>query len=370
MWYQTWPAQPGNQSEDYTLSVATDGNYIYTGGSTLNTATGNLDFLLLKYDRNGNLMWENTWDSGDHDFGKAIAVNYDGVYMVGCKYTSNKSYQGVILKYDKNGNLLQAKDWGGNGYDFFNDISLMDYGCIYVAGTTSSYGAGKYDAVLLQYDSNCNLLNYVTWGGTGDDKGEGLVAAGDVVYVCGSTDSGLPNQQAFLLMYDPNPTLTKWWEFKWGGSLGDQATSVAVAADGSVYVAGTTEIAAGNCDGFLRKYSHSSTGAGLFQWQVTFDNPTNHGPDQFRGVTTLSNNVYVTGWTVAYGSTRPDLILLKYDSSGAKLLCNYWGDLVAPNTYDAGGDVAVGSDGIYVTGATSAPGTDVWDALLLKYRIN
>jgi hypothetical protein len=367
IWYRTWPAQPGNQSEDYTLSVAADGNYIYTGGSTWNTATGNFDFLLLKYDKNGTLQpgWPKTWDSGNNDFGKAIAVNYDGVYMVGSKSTSDKSYQGVILKYDKNGNLLQAKDWGGNGDDFFNDISLMDYGCIYVAGTTSSYGAGKYDVVLLQYDSNCNLLNYVTWGGTGDDQGEGLMAAEDVVYVCGSTDSGLSNQQAFLLMYDPNPTLTKWWEFKWGGSLGDQATSVTIAADGSVYVAGMTEIATGNCDGFLRKYSS----AGLFQWENTFDNPTNHGLDQFRGVTTLGNNVYVTGWTVAYGSTRSDLILLKYDSSGAELWRNYWGDLVAPNTYDAGGDVAVGSNGIYVTGCTSAPGADVSeaDALLIKY---
>jgi hypothetical protein len=355
-WSAIWSAQPGIESEDATLGVAIDGDYIYTAGETTPRSGGsltNLDILIMKYDKDNHLLWENTWDSGDHDFGQAVAVGSDGVYVVGSKYTSANGYQGVILKYSKDGAYQWDREWGGTGFlDSFEDVAVGPDDNIYVVGIQ----AAGLDAVLVKYDKDGNVLNSVTWGGAGDDRGDGIFVSSSAVYICGRTGA-----TTFLAKYDFS--LVKQWDTTWNGA----AMAVAVAGE-NIYVVGVKDTGgAQKSNGYLCKFTDGASPT--FQWENTLDNSSRY--DGFCGVTTLGENVYVAGWTGAY-DTRSDLILLKYSSAGTKLWQKNWGerDGVTEDTYDAGGDVAIGSDGIYVTGVTSAPGTDVWDALLIKYNID
>ena len=76
-----------------------------------------------------------------------------------------------LLKYDKTGSLVWNATWGGSGYELARSVGVdANRTSIYVAGSTTSYGNGDYDVVLLRYDQNGNLTLSKTWGGAKLDR--------------------------------------------------------------------------------------------------------------------------------------------------------------------------------------------------------
>ncbi|HML17206.1 MAG TPA: SBBP repeat-containing protein, partial [Bryobacteraceae bacterium] len=59
--------------------------------------------------------------------------------------------------------------WGGTGTDTGNGVATDSAGNVYVAGSTTSYGAGGQDVLLLKYDPSGHLLWARTWGGPSND---------------------------------------------------------------------------------------------------------------------------------------------------------------------------------------------------------
>ena len=90
------------------------------------------------------------------------------------------------------------------------------------------------------------LLTQTTWGGTGADVATGVGSAADgSAYLVGSTDSfavdqfGQPATRIFIVKLHNGAVV---WQRIWNGPtiVGVTDSPVAVAADGSVYVAGIT----------------------------------------------------------------------------------------------------------------------------------
>jgi len=114
------------------------------------------------------------------------------------------------------------------------------------------------------------LLTETTWGGTGSDVATGVATAGDgSTYLVGSTDSfaldefGQPATRMFIVKLLNGAVV---WQRIWNGPtiVGVTHTSVAVAADGSVYVAGIT--ADGGGDAVLLKFDSN----GNLLWERTW----------------------------------------------------------------------------------------------------
>jgi len=185
IWNVTW----GGGSSDFGRGVFVYGDYIYVVGDI-----GYSDVFLLKYDLDGNLIWDTTW-GGDTLASVFVYDNY--IYATGD--AGNDVY---LLKYDLNGNLIWDTTWGGNLGDFGNGVFVYeDY--IYVVGTTWSFGAGYSDVCLLKYDLDGNLIWNVTWGGSDNDFGESVFVYGDYIYVAGTTCSfGAGGSDVCLLKYD------------------------------------------------------------------------------------------------------------------------------------------------------------------------
>jgi hypothetical protein len=101
----------------------------------------------------------------------------------------------------------------------------------------------------------------------------------------------------------------------WGGPDTDEAAGVAVAADGSVYVIGTTlSFGQGGRDAFLLKYAAD----GSLVWQRTYGTaPTVlSSADEFGIAVAVApdGSVYITG---QYGDGNP--FLAKFNSGGGLL---------------------------------------------------
>jgi len=253
------------------------------------------------------------------------------------------------------------KTWGGPQDTFGYGVAFDSSNNIYVTGATQSFGGQQPDVFLLKYDSSCNLLFQIPWGGTGNDVGRGVAVDGfDNVYVTGSTDSyGAGQSDVFLLKYGPSGEFQ--FSKTWGGSKNDYASGVAVDGTGNVYVTGSTgSFGAGQSDVFLLKYDPS----GNLLFQETWGGTQN---DYGSGIAVDGGgNVYVTGSTYGATSGVASVFLLKYDPSGNLLFEKTWGGTQS----DYGSGVAVdGAGNVYVTGYTysSSATLGVPNAFLLKY---
>jgi hypothetical protein len=148
IWNRTW----GGSSYDYAYSITIDGSYIYVAGYTHSFGAGIVDAVILKYDLDGNLIWNKTWGGSIDDYVYSITVDGSYIYVAGYTYSFGAGRgDAVILKYDLNGNLIWYKTWGGSDLDWAYSIAV-DGSYIYAAGWTNSFGAGGWDVFVLKTD--------------------------------------------------------------------------------------------------------------------------------------------------------------------------------------------------------------------------
>jgi uncharacterized delta-60 repeat protein len=136
---KTW----GGSGGDWARSVAVrpDGGIYVVGETTSFEASGGLDAFVLKYDRHGQLGWQRTWGGKLGDGAWDAAVSPDGgIYVVGetRSFEVGGGLDASILKYDSDGNLIWDKTWGANDLEDAQGVAAVDNKRFVVVGTTTS----------------------------------------------------------------------------------------------------------------------------------------------------------------------------------------------------------------------------------------
>ena len=148
-----------------------------------------------------------------------------------------------------------------------------------------------------------------------------------------------------------------YWIATLGGTGDDYGYGIAVDASGNVYVTGfTASQGAGGNDVLITKYDTS----GAIQWQRSLGDANS---DFSRGIAVDdSGNVYVVGQT---SSQSNDVLIAKYNTSGTI----QWQRSLGGAGSDGGFAIAVDASGnVYVGGQTSSQGAGGADALIVKYN--
>ncbi|HMQ69879.1 MAG TPA: hypothetical protein PKA90_10805 [Ignavibacteria bacterium] len=110
----------------YAIKNAMDkfGNLIVSG------RTG-FDYITLKYDNSGNLMWSRIYDGGvgSDDAPRDMTVDDSGNgYVTGYSFegTTNGGVNWLTIKYSKDGELIwkRSLDWTGHKSDDLNSLAL------------------------------------------------------------------------------------------------------------------------------------------------------------------------------------------------------------------------------------------------------
>ncbi len=171
----------------------------------INSGTGR-DGFLIKYDKNGNLLWAKSFGnietipftSNDQRFEEGVDLDVDGdgnVYLTGFfdgtidleDSDGNKigdtlvaNYKSAFLaKFDSEGKLLKAISFSGEGISQGQAVKVSKDGNVYLtgffdntlkAGDKTFSSAGSTDIFLACYDKNLNLSWIKKWGGSGSDK--------------------------------------------------------------------------------------------------------------------------------------------------------------------------------------------------------
>ncbi len=239
LWQRTW----GGTSYERTQALALDAfGSIYLTGYTNSSGAGGGDIFLIKVNSTGNLQWQRTWGGSDLDEGFGLTIDSSGyAYVAG--YTQSFGIKhAVLLKFNSTGSLQWQRNWGGSSADLGSSVAADVSGDIYMAGSTGSFAtptndsASHWDVFLLKFDATGNLLLQETWGGTGFDHGnDATVDANGTIYVSGVTAS--TQGGVFLLHLNPDGTILQ--QVAWGPDANDgEDRGITVDSVGRVFVTG------------------------------------------------------------------------------------------------------------------------------------
>lgn len=311
-WSQT-TGLPGNI--DWSASAVDPQGNIIVVGNTL-VAPGNPDVLISKFNRDGDLLWQQQYhgNTEGEDYGTAVATDYLGnCYVAATVSNEGTAFDVAVLKYDPEGVLVWHTEWNGaaNLYDVPSSIALDGNGAIYVAGTTYS-SATNPDYLALKLSP----AGAIQWASTYDYAGFPDVATGisfdllmDPVVTGGSANSINSWDYATVRFNKMNGFQTAVERVNVPGVGMDNALAFTRDNAGSLFITGYREVN-GNKDIQTVKLSNSFTLA----WVVNFDGEGLEDVGKAIGADNLGN-IYVAGYT-RKSNGGSDYITIKYDASG------------------------------------------------------
>jgi hypothetical protein len=180
-----WNKTYGGAMEDAGRAVAlTADNHYVVAGYTNSKGNGDYDFLLLKIDASGNLLWDKTYGGTQSDKAYAIAETTDGYVVVGDTRSKGAGDNDAwIIKTDLDGNVIWDKTVGGEGFDMPNCGAASNYGGYLAAGFTFSFGNGERDFWLFKIDDQGNLLWSCTVGRSAFEEAYAVVETAENHFV-------------------------------------------------------------------------------------------------------------------------------------------------------------------------------------------
>ncbi len=147
---QQWAVRYDDSVHSFDIGTAMgidpEGNVYVTGSST---GGGNAeDYLTIKYDTNGNTMWEVTYDGDAHgrDVPTLLAVDDEGsAYVTGQSYNPVGGNEIVTVKYSSDGSEIWRMRRSANPTSYQNTVGLgLDQGSgVYVTLVRSNTDAGS-----------------------------------------------------------------------------------------------------------------------------------------------------------------------------------------------------------------------------------
>lgn len=191
------------------FSVVTDSsNYVYVSGYSYDS------IITIKYSESGNTMWERTFFNNQVNYVVPLFSkidNQNNIIVIGY-YTVASQENFVTLKYDNNGNLLWSRIFDSpiGAQDNAKALIVDDSSNIYVAG--SSFTNFYFDVLLIKYAPNGDTLWVKTYDGGNNSNDAGNCMTIDIfgnVYVSGYARSDITYFDYLTIKFNPNGDI-KW----------------------------------------------------------------------------------------------------------------------------------------------------------------
>lgn len=300
------------------------------------------------------------------------------IIFIGC---SPNSYTDWTFLPPVNGNWKIIKTYGGSEEDIAHGISSTADGGFVVVGNTQSTD-GNFskkerlgsDIFLIKYNENFDLKWSQTYGGSDDDRGQGVVELSDgdfvVVGYSKSSDGHLTENKGqhdnWVFRTDAQGTLL--WQKSFGFLGHDHAYNIISTSDGGLFVNGFLDVTASNGegqDGKKRSLSNSKKhGIGEFwcykidlngniQWKRYFGGTSNDR--SYDAIETRKGNFIIIGSSesqdvdISNPKGGYDIWIVKIDQNGNFL----WERSFGGSEYDIGNAIIETQTGDFVIAGQS-----------------
>jgi hypothetical protein len=274
------------------------------------------NLLLAKADTNGNLEWSRSFGGFARDVGHTVIECYEGgIAVVGSTHTYGKGSSDLwLLRTNRTGHPIWNQSYGGTEWDECFDLVECNDGGFAIAGETLSFGNGNADVILVKTDILGNEQWMMTFGGPNDDKGSSIVKCGDGGYAISATTHsfGVGSSDMWLIRTDRHGQLV--WSKTFGGLYEDIANSVVLCRDGGFLLVGRTKISSFD-PGTLFMVRLDQTGNQI--WNRSYIGISHFG-EGWSAVECSDGGFGVIGsMNVAGESDFDDIWFLRFDSIGA-----------------------------------------------------
>jgi hypothetical protein len=180
----------------YSVIETNDGNFLVVGKLAETSKDDIAMPALILFDKNGSVLWAKKLEVSKRLFFQNVIQLSDGNFVAcGATLTAeNDAKDFLLLKFDEDGNLLWAKTYGGEKQDSFLSLcESSDGGAVVVGRSTSSdgdieenFGSGDLeygDAIIAKFDKDGNKEWIKNFGGSGDDRLRGVIRISDNEYI-------------------------------------------------------------------------------------------------------------------------------------------------------------------------------------------
>jgi uncharacterized delta-60 repeat protein len=192
----------GSKTEEAkALSRTADGNFVMVGSREVDRA-GDADFFLLKLNQKGKTLWAKNVGGKYDDVLHAVTPTPDGGIVTTGVTRSYGSEQTdlSVLRFTKEGKLLWHKIYGFEYYDEGHAVTMTKDGGFMIAGATNSMGKGDFDVYTIALNKKGSLVWSNLYGGTNRDIARGITRTTDGgLIIVGESDSYKRNKQFYML---------------------------------------------------------------------------------------------------------------------------------------------------------------------------
>ena len=376
-----WDRVLGGVKADDGEAVATTSDGVYLVGNTQSKGAGEDDIWVLKFDTAGRIVWENVRGGKKSDSGATIAEASDGGVLVAgsTKSFNGQQRSGWVLKFDEDGQLLWETFPKKGDCELVDIVATPDGGAI-VAGNA---GLEYKDRAPKPWVIKINAKGKIVWERMIPNKWDPVVIKmklGGIQSLVRGLDGSLfvvsnfreasgkaakkaakKADRASLMKLSAQGQLL--WERKVGSAYRNQARDMTLAADGGIFIVGLMQPNSKD-DGNLWALKFDKDGKLL--WERAFGSK---GYDGGKGIAaTADGGVILAGWIQSraddIATQTSDLWAIKLDAQG-----NFVKEILvgAPKKIDYAQGVAIASDGkALITGATMTKSAGDYDLWLLK----
>lgn len=297
-----WEKSYGGNGDDKLVKIIqlSDGGYLVvaTSNSQKNefkktNGYGGLDYWVLRLDKNGNIVWEQTYGGLYNDQPTTALITEDGFIIGGISnspISGNKTKDGYggydywILKLDANGNLVNQYVLGGSTDDILNEIILLkDTQGYVISGTTySSDSDGTLtvqakngsDVLILKSDKDFTITDQYIYDYSGNEYlTSTLLVEHDEILLTGYKEN-LKNGKKSFLTFKINLEGDQTWEKEISTTGNDVLRKAVITKDGAI-------VLAGHSDGKNLEYKKNSYGKDDY-WIVKLDAKQKEKPNEIQ----------------------------------------------------------------------------------------
>ena len=243
-WERTYGSSNNEAAND--LIQLADGGFVVVGSAT--TTNSNTDYStisLLRTDPDGHEEWHQTFGENNQDeIGKSLQQDASGGYIIGGTQVINNISRGLLIRTDRQGNLLWKFQTTMDSVQGRTAIALQDGGYLLVGNYLKNYIANGIDQVDKQvYLTKVNQAGILQWervfGGDKYDDGFSVIElSNQELVIVGSTHRN-ENYDVLLLKLYPNGELK--WEKTYGSNEKELGYDLTLSKDETTLLITGTE---------------------------------------------------------------------------------------------------------------------------------
>jgi hypothetical protein len=301
----------------YALRVLTENDGGYLGFNryfVLGSSIPSAQFALVKWNSLLEFEWVKFYGDTlyDETAGTIVRCTDSGLCMVGQQVDNLNSTADIYLvRTDVNGNQLWSMTYGGALSEAAHSLlQTPDHGFL-LLGWTRSFGAGMRDFYLIKTDSVGNQQWQQTYGTSGMETGESILALSDGNYLMTGGGSNPSGSGSYGRLYKINPSGDIIWSrtYEYPGNPSNSFFRTRELPNGDLVSVGLTHLF--NDAGWILK----TDSQGNELWQHEYNK--NDNTDLFYSILATSDGGFLLSGQCSFPqTTKQDAWLLKVDSCG------------------------------------------------------